>query len=450
ADWETVSLEQAPAHEAYSNLHMVREYILPVQVPDLFEDTVNGALLRVAKNMGMQVTGGSFSIRATGQRGMRVAGAAARQLFVNAAAKAWDVPASEISVEKSFLIHKATNNKAPFIAFVEQAAAERGELTPKLKTPEQYKLMGKDIPRIDIPEKVDGTAIFGVDVDLPGMKYATVRCAPVFGCEVVAFDASAAEKMPGVQKVINLGNGIGVIADGYWQAKQAVARIDIQFSKPDQINNSTEEILQKQRASLDEASAGSGVNEDYSHGDALREIELAARALSAEYQVPTLAHATMEPMNATALVQGEKISLWGGFQNPLRVRNFLIGNMGYEAENIEVHTTYLGGGFGRRSTIDYPQQAAKLAAAMPGVPVKMIWSREEDIQHDVYRTATVARLKAGLNEEGNPHAWSMQYVDKHDPADATLIHYDIPHQLVSYTKAPTHVPFGPWRSVDHT
>ncbi|MBT8140651.1 MAG: molybdopterin-dependent oxidoreductase [Gammaproteobacteria bacterium] len=450
ADWDTVSLEQAPAHEAYSNFHMVREYILPVQVPEMFEDTVNGALLKVAQGMSMQVTGGSFSIRSTGQRGMRVAGAAARKLFVDAAANEWGVPADEINVENSHLIHSASNNKAPFIAFAEQVATERGELVPTLKTPDQYKLMGKDIPRMDIPEKVDGSAIFGVDVELPGMKYATVRNAPVFGSSVVDFNAAAVKKMPGVQKVVNLGDAIGVIADGYWQAKKATDALEIKYSDTGHGQSSSEKLFSEQRDSLDNAVAKGDEKKDFSHGKARQQIERADHTLAAEYQVPTLAHATMEPMNATAWVQGEKISLWGGLQNPLRVRNHLIEALGYDAENVEVHTTYLGGGFGRRSTTDYPEQAAKLAAALPGVPVKMIWSREEDIQHDVYRTATVARLKAGLNSKQMPVAWDMQYVDKNDPADATLVHYDIPHQFVHYTDTPTHVPFGPWRSVDHT
>lgn len=450
ADWETVSIEQAPAHEAYSNFHMVREYLMPSQVPEMLEDTVNGVFLTIAKSLGMQVTGGSFSIRSTGQRGMRVAGAAARQLFIEAAAREWNVPANEINVEKSHLIHKASNRKEPFIRFAKEAAQHKGELNPVLKTPDQYKLMGSNVPRLDIPEKVDGTAIFGVDIDLPGMKYATIKHSPVFGCQVDTFDAGKAESMPGVHKVVNLGNGIGVIADSYWQAKKALEKVSITFTTSDFDNSDSESFVVAQRNSMDLAVKDGKEEKDFSKGDARKAISNAEVVYEAEYLVPTLAHATMEPMNATALVEGDKIRIWGGLQNPLSVRNHLVDNLDYEPENVEINVTYLGGGFGRRSATDYPEQAARLAEAVPGVPVKMIWSREEDIQHDTYRTATVARLKAGLDNKSLPVAWETQFVDKNDPADATLIHYDIPDQFVHYTQVNTHVPFGPWRSVDHT
>lgn len=450
ADPTTVTMEQAPAHEAYSNYLMVREFLLPSQVPDLLEDTINGATLRIAKQMNMQVTGGSFSIRATGQRGMRVAGAAARKLFIESAAQSWNVAESEITVENSHVIHEASGRREPFVAFAEQAASRKGDLTPVLKTEDQFRLMGTNFQRMDLPEKVDGSAVFGVDVQLPGMKYATVRRAPVFGCKVQSFDASTAEAMPGVHKVVELGDGIGVIADGYWQAKKAADRVKVQYSPATHALENSEKITEEQIASLDRAVKNGEEKEDFSEGDARAELSRVAKTIEAEYRVPTLAHATMEPMNATAWRQGNTIKFWGGLQNPLRVRNHLVNELGYSPENVEVNTTYLGGGFGRRSTVDYPEQAVRLAEAMPGVPIKMIWSREEDIQHDVYRTATIARLKGGLNTEGKPSAWEMQFVDKHDPADATQIYYDIPNKYVHFTAAKTHVPFGPWRSVDHT
>ncbi|MGB5325967.1 MAG: molybdopterin cofactor-binding domain-containing protein, partial [Pseudomonadales bacterium] len=357
ADWDTVSLEQAPAHEAYSNFHIIREFLLPVQVPGMLEDTVNGSFLQLAKKMDMQVTGGSFSIRSTGQRGMRVAGAAARKLFIEAAAASWGVPENEISVEKSHIIHAASNRREPFVAFAKQVASRRGELTPVLKTPDQYRLMGKNIQRLDLPEKVDGSAVFGVDVELPGMKYATVRCAPVFGCTVESFDAAVAEAMPGVHKVVNLGNGIGVIADGYWQAKKAIDRVEVKYSHSTHAGSDSEKIYAAQRAGMEQAVTNGKEKKDFASGDARAEIERASETLAAEYQVPTLAHATMEPMNATAWVQGDAIKLWGGLQNPLRIRNHLVNEMGYAPDKVDVQVTYLGGGFGRRSTVDYPEQA---------------------------------------------------------------------------------------------
>jgi len=233
ADWKTVSMEQAPAHDEYASNDIVREFALPGKAPGIVEDTLNGVTLKLAQQMGLQITGGSFSVRGTGTWGMRTAGAAARELLINAAAKEWQVPASEIRAENSVLYHDKSNRSDQFVAFAEAAAGEQGPTQPKLKSPDQFKIMGKHVERFDIPAKVDGSAIFGVDVELPGMKYACVKCAPVFGSSLVSLDSSAAEQMKGVIKVVNLGAGVGVIADSYWQAKKALDTINVSYSKSD-------------------------------------------------------------------------------------------------------------------------------------------------------------------------------------------------------------------------
>ncbi len=450
ADWATVSMEEAPAHPEYASMHIARDFILPIEVPTVFEDTLKGVFLKAAQSMDMQITGGSFSVRGTGLWGMRRAGAAARKLLMEAAAEEWQVPVAEIETEKSYLLHKASGKKEPYISFARAAAAQRGDDQPVLKQPEQFNIMGTHVERYDIPAKVDGSAVFGVDVDVPDMLYACVRCAPVFGAEVASYDASAAQTMPGVQAVVNLGNGVGVVADKYWRAKKALDKVSVEYTVKESDKIDSAEIFERFRADMDAAVSNGDEQEDFSTGNARKVLAQADKVIEAEYLVPYLAHATMEPLNATARVSGDKIELWSGLQNPLGTRNYLAQEFGVEPDNVVINNTYLGGGFGRRSEQDYPGQAVQLAKAVPGKAVKMIWSREEDIQQDRYRPAIVSRFKASLDDNGMPQAWENQFVDKHEPVEAPTIPYSIENQFVHYTGSPTHIPFGPWRSVDHT
>ena len=450
-DWDSVTVEEAPAHDEYANFHMAREFLLPGKMPGVINQTINGVFLTISKAIALQVTGGSFSIRSTGERGMRVAGAAARDLLVQAAAKEWQVAVTEIRAEKSVLYHDATNRKAPYIKFAKTAAQQQGPEFPTLKTPEQFNLMGNEnIQRLDIPEKVDGTAQFGIDVVLPGMKYATVKTSPVFGSTVESIDSSAAEKMQGVIKIVNLGNGVGVIADGYWQAKKAIAAVNVSYSSSEWDNTNSGSIKAQFRTDMDKAVANGDEEKDFSEGDARKIIASSGKVITAEYSVPYLAHATMEPMNCTALLENGKIEVWTGTQNPLGIKASIAEDLDVDTHKVVVNNVYLGGGFGRRAMNDYPSQAAKLASALPGVPVKMIWSREEDTQHDFYRPAVVSRFKAVLADSGLPTAWENQYVDKHEPKEAPYIPYQVDNQFVHYIESPTHIPFGPWRSVDHS
>jgi isoquinoline 1-oxidoreductase beta subunit len=450
-DWDSVTVEEAPAHDEYANFHMAREFLLPGKMPGIVNQTINGVFLTISKQIALQVTGGSFSVRSTGERGMRVAGAAAKDLLMQAAAQEWQVAATEIRAEKSYLYHDATNRKEPYIKFAKTAAQQQGPEFPTLKTPKQFNLMGNEnIQRLDIPEKVDGTAQFGIDVVLPGMKYATVKTSPVFGSTVESVDSSTAEKMKGVIKVVNLGDGVGVIADSYWQAKKAIAAVNVTYSSSEWDNTDSATIMAQFRSDMDKAVANGDEETDFSLGDARKELESASKVIAVEYSVPYLAHTTMEPMNCTALVQDGKIEVWTGTQNPLGIKASIAEDLEVDSDNVVVNNVYLGGGFGRRAMNDYPSQAAKLARALPGVPVKMIWSREEDTQHDFYRPAVVSRFKAALADTGLPTAWENQYVDKHEPKEAPYIPYQVDNQFVHYTESPTHIPFGPWRSVDHS
>jgi isoquinoline 1-oxidoreductase beta subunit len=451
ADWSKVSMEQAPAHNEYANFHIARDVVLPGKVPGYVRDTVDGVFLTVTQQLGLQITGGSYSVRATGVRGMRVAGAAARELLMNAAAKKWQVPVAEIRSENSYLYHDASNKSAPYIDFAAEAASHKGETFPTLKSPEQFKIMGQEsIQRFDIPAKVDGTAKFGIDVVLPNMKYATVKTSPVFGATLSSMDASDAETMKGVIKIVKLDNGVGVIADSYWQAKKAIAKIKLNFTDNQASETNSATFFNQFRADMDQAVVDGDEQEDYAIGDARKVLKQAANIIEAEYQVPYLAHVTMEPMNCTAWVHDGQVELWSGVQNPLGTKNLIADNFGYEQEQVSVNNMYLGGGFGRRGRPDYTIQAVALATALPGVPVKMIWSREEDVQHDLYRPALLSRFKASLNAQGLPEAWENQFVDKHEPVEAPYIPYSIANKYIHYVDSPTHVPFGPWRSVDHS
>lgn len=450
ADWNTVSMEQAPADDQYASKDIVREFALPSQAPGMVEDTLNGVFLKIAQKMSLQITGGSFSVRGTGTWSMRVAGAAARELLIDAAAEQWQVPSSEVRAENSYLFHDNSNRSEPFIAFAKAAATKQGPTQPTLKTPDQFKIMGKHVERFDIPAKVDGSAVFGVDIELPGMKYACVKSAPVFGNTVSSIDSVAAEEMAGFIKLVNLGSGVGVIADSYWQAKKALDKVKVTYTKNDSNRASSETLFEQFGKAMDAAITAGDEEDDFKIGNARKMLAKSNSVIEAEYRVPYLAHATMEPMNCTAWAHDDQLEIWAGLQNPLGIRNLLAEEFELERDQVVINNVYLGGGFGRRAMDDYPVQSAALALALPGVPIKMIWSREEDTQQDFYRPAVMSRFKASLDDNGLPVAWENQFVDKHEPVEAPTIPYAVENQYIHYTNSPTHVRFGPWRSVDHT
>ena len=448
ADWEKVRFEQAPAHEAYANYPLGREFILgDTKVPGFVQDSLNGGFLKIAQSMGLQITGGSTAVRFTGMGGMRIAGAAAREMIVKAAAKTWNVSARELRTENSYVYADSMGLSAPYSDFAIQAAKYAPPTQPKLKSVADYKLMGKSLPRFDIPAKTDGTAEFGIDVDLPDMKYAAVMGPPVLGAETTRVDDTYARDMPGVIKILDKGTFVAVVADSYWQAENAIRQLEISWTETGAEKLNQADIFSKMRAAMDEAS-GKG-KEDVAVGNVRKAESNAARIYEAEYSVPFLAHAAMEPLNATAWVRDGQIDLWSGLQNPLAVRNEIAETFEVKAKDVTVHNVLLGGGFGRRAMPDYPLMAVQIAQDFDH-PVKMIWSREQDTQQDWYRPASVSRFKAALDQDGMPLSWDNLFTEKHDPPEASHIPYKIDNQLIHYTNAEHHVRFGPWRSVDHT
>jgi len=450
ADWDNVKMLEAPANKEYANYALAKGFAAgDVEFPSFLVDTVDGFFLTVMKAMNMQITGGSMSVQTTGQVGMRIAGAATRAVLLEAAADAWGVPVGQLKAEKSQVIHEASSRSAPFADFAMRAAELSLPVKPRLKTPDEYTIMGTDVQRFDVPAKVDGSAEFGIDASLPGMKYAAVMASPVFGTVIRSVDDSSIQDMPGIRRVVNLGDAVAVVADGYWQAKNALNRLDIEFEQNGNETIEQSDIFSQFTADMDAATAKGDEILDFKKGDAGSVLAGAERVVTAEYRVPYLSHAPMEPMNCTAWMHDDICELWTGTQNPLGFAAEVADALEMDLENVMLHNAYLGGGFGRRAFPDYTIQAAKIAAEVP-YPVKLIWSREEDMRHDHYRQASISRFKAALDDEGNPTAWVNQYVEKHDPKEAPYIPYGIDNQYIHYAESKTHVPWGFWRSVDHS
>ena len=462
ADWERVQFEEAPAVAEYSTYTLGRGLILNgVDLPGFVVPTFDGVMMRVANSMNMQITGGSLSVRATGQYGMRVAGAATKEMLKRAAADAWVVSVSEIETESSMLHHRASGRSEPYARFATAAAEMTPSYTPTLKDPEAFKVMGRSVPRRDIPSKVNGTAEFALDVRLPDMVYATTLRSPVFGGRIVRIDDSAARAMTGVIDVIKLppsgndariggyaetGDSVAVVADSYWTVKQALEALDIEWDNRGNDAVTMETIYARQERDI---SIADGRESDRETGDFENALVDADQQISADYRVPFLAHTCMEPLNATAHVRDGVCDLWIGCQNPLGFRRAVAEALDMDEENVTLHTRLMGGGFGRKSRSDWALQTVRVAQTV-GRPVQLIWSREEDIRQDFYRPAATSRFRAALGKDGALLGWHNTYVEKLEPPEAALIPYGVPAQDIGYLQSPSHVPTGAWRSVDES
>ncbi|MFK7922728.1 MAG: molybdopterin cofactor-binding domain-containing protein [Bacteroidia bacterium] len=449
ADWDKMRFMEAPADKEYANYILAKGFLGSMfKIPGFLDKTVDGALLMATKSMGLQITGGSASIRFTGAEGMRVAGASAKAVLLQAAADKWGVPLAELKAEKSYIHHSKTNKSAPYADFAKEAAELSVPAKPVLKAPADFTIIGTSPGRVDIPAKVDGTAQFALDVKLPGMKYATVQSPPVFGGKLKSVDQSLVKEMAGVQKVIELEDTVAVVADGYWIAKNALSSLNISYDNQSNDGLSQEGIYAQFGQALDNAAE---LETDLEKGNALKALESGEikSLYEAEYQVPYLAHATMEPMNATAWYQNGKCEIWVGCQNPLGFRAAVAEALDIDMDNVIFHNMLMGGGFGRRSETDVAVQAALIAKEVD-YPVKLIWSREEDTRQDYYREATVSRFKAAIDAEGKPKVWLNQFVYKMHPPEASYIPYSIEHQHLQYADVKLPIPWGNWRSVAHS
>ena len=412
----------------------------------------------VDAKFGDQDTGGSGSIR-TKFEPMRKAGAAARAMLIAAAAKAWSVPPSACRAEKGRVIHMPSGRAVPFGDLVVRAAALPVPQNALLKDPRDFKIIGKTLPRTDTPSKVDGSAVYGIDVKVPGMLYAVVTRSPVFGGKVKSLDAAKAKAVPGVKAVVAISNGVAVVADSTWHAMKGREALTVEWNEGPGAAESTESLGRQMSDLADKP--GRTVRND---GDAAAALGKAARRLEAVYELPFQAHATMEPQNATAFAQKDRCEVWAPVQTPSWALEDIARASGLPQAAITLRITQLGGGFGRRINPDYAVEAVEISKAV-GAPVKTTWTRTEDLQHDFYRPASRHSLVGGLDAAGNPVAWRHRIVstaiqtfyepDAKNPEEgetggADDLPYAIPNMRVEYAAAKSVVPRGYWRSVENS
>jgi len=347
---------------------------------------------------GDQETGASTSVRVFYEP-LRRAGATARTMLVAAAAATWNVDPASCRAQKGVVTHSPTGRTLTYGALADKAAKLPVPAQVTLKDPKDFKLIGTPAKRLDTPAKVNGTAQYGIDVRLPGMKIATVAASPVLGGKVASLDDSKAKAIKGVRQIVRLDDVVAVVADHMWAAKQGLAALDIRWDDGPNATLSTADVVQGLAAAVQ--TPGVVARKE---GDAAAGIAGAPTKMEAVYQVPFLAHAAMEPMNCTVHVRPDRCEVWTGSQVLTRAQATAAKVTGLPLEKVVVHNHYLGGGFGRRLEFDYVTQAVRIAQQVDG-PVKVIWTREEDIQHDVYRPYYYDRVAAGVDARGQPIAW---------------------------------------------
>jgi isoquinoline 1-oxidoreductase beta subunit len=419
---------------------------------------------RLYKNplIGFEVTGGSTSVRAMWEP-LRRAGAAARIMLITAAAHKWKVDPASCHAQKGEVIHVPTGRREPYGALVDIAATLPVPTNVPLKKPSEFELIGKPVKRLDSPIKVWGEARFGIDATVPGMLIVTVAACPVPGGKLKGVDDSAAKKVDGVRQIVRLDDAVAVVGDHMWAAKQGLAALNIEWDEGGNAKLSTADIVRQMAG----ASQQPGL-QARKHGDIARAMAGAATKIEAVYQMPFLAHATMEPMSCTVQVRPDGCDVWVGNQVVSRAQAAAAEATGLPREKVRVWNQLLGGGFGRRLEVDYIDQAARIAKQV-AAPVKVVWTREEDIQHDIVRPYYYDRLSAGLDQKGMPVAWTHRITassvmarwyppglkngldpDAVDGA-ATDFPYVIPNMLVDYVRHEIPgIATGWWRGVGAT
>ncbi len=469
---DAIKVEHGPASGAYFNSAMMEEGgPFPQFDHSMVAETMRSVSSAIGRTLGLQVTGGSSSTRDAYEK-MRHAGCAARMLLVEAAAKEWQVPANSLTTAGGKVEHAGSGRSKTYGELAVAAASIDPPSEITLRPKSEWKLLGKPQKRTDLLAKVTGAPIYGVDIDLPDMLYGTVRMSPRFWAKIKSADTSAAEKMPGVVKIVRLetqtGDGFGVIAENTWAAFNAAEAIEAEWGDSDYPADSAgiSKKLQDALAGPDGSSLRDDGDVDTEFADAP-----ADNVLDVAYEVPYLAHACMEPMNATARLKDGVLDIWAPNQAPTIIQQVCGGVLGLEGENVNVHTTYLGGGFGRRGEVDFSIYAALMAKETGGRPVKVTWSREEDTRHDTYRPAAAGHFRARLGSDGLPQAVDMRIATPSvlqsvmrrtfpslSPAGPERLltegAFDQPYTIPNYrvTGVPTDlsIPVGFWRSVGNS
>lgn len=455
----SVQIEHGPASSAYFNAAVLEEGVPFAQTDNGWLASKARKLMHVpARFLGMQLTGGSSSIPDAFIK-MRTAGAAARHVLLEAAARQLGVEAGSLHTDNGHVV-SSDGVRLSYVSLAVEAASIEPPADPVLKEPSSWTLLGKTLPRVDMLAKCTGTAPYAIDVRLPGMRYATVRCNPHLGGGIKEIETTAALAMRGVEQVVMLPDGFAVIASNTWLAFEAAKAVELEWPGAD--------YPQDTAAMFDKvADAFNGDSDSLLRDDGDMESKLSAAQsiLEAEYRVPYLAHATMEPMNATAWLRDNRLDVWAGNQNPTQAKKEAIALTGLNEVDIHIHTTLMGGGFGRRAEMDFIKQSIQVAQATPGIPIKLTWSREEDMQHDTYRPLAIARLQ-GVAGNGVVSAMDLKLATQSTVAsqmgrlglsvpgpDFAIVQsawdqpYDIEHYRVSGYRVPEMLPVSSWRSV---
>jgi len=364
ADWSSVRVVTAPVNPEYGN----------------------------PQQSNMQATGGSYSISGFWSK-LRQVGAGTRMMLTSAAAQEWGVPVTECQAENGRVRHSASGRSLSYGQLAAAAAKLSPPDDPTLKTLDQFRLIGKSIPKLHTPSKVNGSAGFGIDVRRPGMLFAAVSQSPVFGGQVKSYDEATARAIKGVEAVVPIPNGVAVVADSTWHAKQGLEALNPQFEGGDTAGLDSAKVTEKLRDALDEMGKA--------------EVSAEEKTLDVEYEHPYLHHATMEPMNCTAHVTADSCEVWGPIQSQEYAMKAAVEVTGFSEDQIRIHTTLLGGGFGRRGEWDFVTQAVTVSKALQR-PVQVVWSREEDTRHGFYRPASMSRFQVGLGKDGLPVQWESQ------------------------------------------
>jgi len=416
----------------------------------LYSDPINGE----------QVTGTSATTMGFYDP-LRQAGAVARTLLIAAAAARWKVEATSCRALRAHVVHDSSGRTVPYGALAAAAATLTPPAPAPVKSPKEFKLVGKPARRLDTPDKVTGEAMFGIDVRLPGMKIATVAACPVFGGRLGSVDDDKARAVRGVRQIVRLTDAVAVIADNTGSALKGLAALDIVWVEGANAGLSSAGI----QAELSRAMSRAGAVAVRT-GDVATALKSAAKRLTVDYQLPLLAHATMEPMNCTVHVKPDSCEVWVGTQAPVRAQEAAAAAAGLPVEKVTIHNQLIGGGFGRRLFVDHITQAVLIAKTVE-YPVKLIWSREEDMRHDAYRPAYYNRLEAGLDAAGVPVAWSHRTAGGSvsaiwdpnsvkdgldtDAVDSAAGPYSFPNVLIDYVRQDVpNLPIGWWRGVGPT
>lgn len=446
AAWDKVKLVSAPAEPPFANTGLGRGFLAEMTgQPGIVEGIPQSFLSFIARSMNLQITGGSSALRFTGQKTFQMVGAATRAVLIEVAAKRLSVPATELTTADSKVLHAKSGKALRYGELAAEAATMSLESDPRLKNPKDYKIMRQSMPRLDLPAKVDGSAQYGMDFKVPDMRVATIMAAPVRGGKLTSVDPAPAMAVKGVEKVIKLDNAVAVVAKGYWSALSGLRSLSPQFSDGGNAGFSTASIFK----AYDDLIAKGEPDGEAGEGDV--QAALGAKPIEAKYQVPFLHHAMMEPFALTAHFKDGKLNLWGGMQDPLASKMLATEVSGLDADNVTFHPMLIGGSFGRRLPMymEIVEQVTKLAMQLP-YPVKLIWSREEEVQQGAYRPQSAAILKAAIGKDGKIAAYLNDYAQTESAESETTFIYDLPVVARRHYEYASNQQTGAWRSVNST